>query len=58
VDDTIEQEANEFAGEFLVPLRILKERYRYEKKMENLAAEFDVSRDVIVISLMKHHLIR
>lgn len=57
-DNFIEQEANEFAGELLVPMQMLKEKYRYEKNGLKLAAVFDVSMDVITISLMKHHLIR
>lgn len=54
----IEQEANEFAGELLVPMQLLKEKYRYEKNCPRLAALFDVSIEVLMISLMKHHLIR
>lgn len=57
-DNLIEQEANEFAGELLVPMHILKDKYRYEKNGLKLASVFDVSMDVIIIALMKHHLIR
>jgi Zn-dependent peptidase ImmA (M78 family) len=57
-DKVIEQEADEFAGELLVPMQILKQVYRSEKNYANLGNIFDVSREVILISLMKHHLIR
>lgn len=57
-DSVIEQEADEFGGELLVPLRILKQVYRYEKNYAKLGDVFDVSKEVILISLMKHHLIR
>ena len=57
-DKVIEQEADEFAGELLVPMQILKQVYRSETNYANLGNIFDVSREVILISLMKHHLIR
>ncbi len=57
-DNVVEQEANEFAGELLVPMQLLKENYRRERNCTKLAALFYVSEDVLMISLLKHHLIR
>ena len=55
-DDPIEQEANCFAANLLVPDEMLKAR-RDDKEIEQLATEFDVSRDVIgyrIQDLTKH----
>jgi Zn-dependent peptidase ImmA (M78 family) len=57
-NDLFEQEANEFAGELLVPMLLLKKKYRYERNCAKLAVLFDVSVEVLMISLMKHNLIR
>lgn len=59
---TCESEANEFAGELLVPGDLLAEAVKAIKKvaidakLENLAQLFNASREVIVIQLTKHRL--
>lgn len=58
-----EREANEFAGELLVPKDMLKreldslKRIPTDQKVDLLANTFDVSRDVLVIQLTKHGLL-
>lgn len=58
-----EREANEFAGELLVPLQLLKiecDRIKHiaiDKKLGELAKIFLVSREVITIQLTKHKLL-
>ena len=46
-DSILEQEADVFAGEFLVPLRTLKERFRQCRDYEALADTFGVEREVM-----------
>lgn len=54
---TYNQEADEFAGELLVPLSILKQQLRLERKLGRLAVLFDVSTEVLVIRLTDHGLL-
>lgn len=44
-------EANEFAGEILVPLDFLKGQLKHTNDVDSLAQTFDVSRDVVVLRL-------
>ena len=53
-----EQEANEFAGEILVPMRILKTVHKQEGNPRKLASLFEVSEAVIFIALSKHGLLK
>lgn len=46
-DAILEKEADLFAGEFLVPLRTLKKRFRQCRDYEALAQEFAVEREVM-----------
>ena len=52
-----EREANEFAGELLVPMKILKQVHRTEKDPHKLSDLFQVSAEVMFIALQKHHLL-
>jgi Zn-dependent peptidase ImmA (M78 family) len=51
---TYEAEADEFAGELLVPRELLKELLKQNQDIEFLREQFNVSRHVIVIQLTKH----
>jgi len=59
-----ESEANEFAGELLVPKDFLKEEYNklkkntlLEEKIQSLLLTFNVSREVLIIQLTKYNLL-
>lgn len=52
-----EKEANAFAGELLVPLSFLKNSRSKCKDPDQLAAIYQVSRDVMFIQLQNHHLL-
>jgi Zn-dependent peptidase ImmA (M78 family) len=52
-----EKEANEFAGELLVPLRLLKEAFPKHQDIEDLAEFFGVSKEVITIRLIAAKLV-
>lgn len=49
-----EAEADEFAGELLVPRELLKNAFKQSHDIEFLKNHFQVSRHVIVIQLSKH----
>ena len=49
-----ESEANEFAGELLVPREVLKSSLMEHKDIESLKKLFNVSRHVITLQITKH----
>ena len=50
-------EANEFAGELLVPMNMLKKEVKIMNNIEDLAIRFNVSKEVMTIQVMKHGLL-
>ena len=50
-----EAEANEFAGELLVPLSLLKESLKKTQDIAQLASMYDVSKEVMTIRRMSTH---
>ncbi len=51
---TFETEANIFAGELLVPLKMLKREFRKTNKIEELSRKFLVSQQVMSIAISNH----
>jgi Zn-dependent peptidase ImmA (M78 family) len=49
-----ETEANNFAGELLVPLAMLKEEFKETNDLKQLSKIFWVSQDVVSISITTH----
>lgn len=56
-DKTPEREANIFAGEFLVPLSLLKREVRRGRSVKDLAHVFRVSEQTMFIALQDHRLL-
>ena len=52
------REANEFSGELLVPLDLLKNALRTTKNLTELSKLFNVSRDIITIRLISQKLLK
>ena len=52
-----EGEADEFAGELLAPLVLLKEAFRRNSDVEKLADLFDLSEQAMWVRLIRHRLI-
>lgn len=52
-----EAEANEFAGELLVPMKLLKVSFGKTQDIESLAKEYEVSKEVITIRIMAARLL-
>jgi Zn-dependent peptidase ImmA (M78 family) len=51
---TFETEANIFAGELLVPLKMLKREFGKTNKIEELSRKFLVSQQVMSIAISNH----
>ena len=56
-EKTHDAEANEFAGELLVPMAMLKKEVKYMNSLEDLVTRFNVSKEVITIQVIKHGLL-
>ncbi len=52
-----EKEADEFAGELLVPKDLLKQRFKDTPEIDNLKNKFQVSQHVIIIQISKYGLL-
>ena len=52
------READEFSGELLVPLELLKKALKSTKDLSELSDLFNVSRDVITIRLINQNLLK
>lgn len=52
------READEFSGELLVPLELLKKALKINKDLSGLSDLFNVSRDVITIRLINQNLLK
>src|SRR5262249_37104822 len=52
-----EQEADEFAGEILMPIRLFKACYELDPNLDTIAAVFQVSRAAACVRAMKLHLL-
>ena len=52
------READEFSGELLVPLELLKKALKTTKNLTGLSDLFNVSRDVITIRLINQNLLK
>ena len=50
----LENEANEYAGELLVPLKLLKSEFYMDNDIARLAKRFNVSREVLTIRYQNH----
>lgn len=52
-----EKEADEFAGELLVPKNLLKQSFKQTPNIDSLREKFQVSRHVIIIQVSKYGLL-
>jgi len=52
------READEFSGELLVPLELLKKALKITKDLSRLSDLFNVSRDVVTIRLINQNLLK
>jgi Zn-dependent peptidase ImmA (M78 family) len=57
VKGEIEKEADEFAGELLMPINIFKKAFSANSDLEGLAEKFEVSTSAVSVQLLKLHLI-
>lgn len=57
IKDEFEREANEFAGELLMPIRMFKACYELVQNLDALAGLFEVSREAAYVRAMKLRLL-